>query len=83
MMNISKLTEFFGWCSLINLAILFFATFGLMTLRSWISKIHGKVFHLSEKELAQLYFSYLGHYKIIIMVFNITPYIALRIISHL
>jgi len=43
-------------------------------------KIHGKMSGLDETDLSRAYFQYLAQYKIVFFVFNLVPYIALRII---
>jgi hypothetical protein len=48
-------------------------------MRGTISKIHGNMFGLEEAELSRAYFQYLAQYKILLFVFNLMPYLALRI----
>ena len=43
-------------------------------------KIHRKMFGLSEEVLSKEYFRYLANYKIAIFIFNLVPYLALRIV---
>ncbi|MCW8934563.1 MAG: hypothetical protein OQK98_07545 [Gammaproteobacteria bacterium] len=81
MINISQLTEFLGWASVINLAYLVLATIILMFMRGSISSIHSKMFDIDEKELSSKYFDFLSHYKIVTLVFIVAPYIALKIMS--
>lgn len=81
MMTIEALTAFVGWASVINTTILLLSTIGLIAMRGAITGIHSKLFGLDEKDLGRAYFQYLGQYKIAIIVLNITPYIALKIIA--
>ena len=81
MLTLETLTAFFGWCSIINAGILLLTTFAIGTCRRMVSGIHRRMFDLSETELNAAYFQYLAHYKILILVLNIVPYIVLRIIS--
>ncbi|HNP26207.1 MAG TPA: hypothetical protein PKM20_05680 [Nitrosomonas sp.] len=80
MNSIETATEFFGWCTVINAAILMFAAILLVLMRGSIANIHGKMFKLAEEDLSRAYFQYLAQYKIAIFVFNLGPYIALKII---
>jgi hypothetical protein len=80
MLNIDNLTAFFAYCSAINLSILCLASLMLVIMRRAISRLHGKMFALSEADLARAYFQYLAQYKIAIFMFNIVPYIALRLL---
>ena len=80
-MTIEILTKFLGWVSVINIAILLFSTLGMIIMRGFVTRIHSKLFGLDEKDLGRAYFQYLAQYKIAIIVLNISPYLALRIIS--
>ena len=79
MITFDTLTTFLGWCSVINISVFVFAVIILMTLRESISKIHSKLFGLNPVNLPLTYFQYLGNYKIAIIMFNVVPYIALKI----
>ncbi|MBT5912193.1 MAG: hypothetical protein HOH59_05255 [Rhodospirillaceae bacterium] len=80
-MTIETLTELLGWVSIINIAILLCSTLALISMRGFITKIHSSLFGLDEKDLGRAYFQYLAQYKIAIIVFNIAPYLALKIMS--
>lgn len=79
--NLNSLTTFLGWCSVLNLALLIYATLMLTILRSWVKGLHAKWFGIDPKGLEALYFSYLGHYKLAIIMFNLVPYCALKIMA--
>ena len=79
MNSIETIREFLGWCSVINIGMLFLSTIMLTVMRSWIIKIHANLTGVSEAELPRLYLEFLGNYKMLIIVLNFVPYIALRI----
>ena len=81
MMTIEALTELLGWTSIINIAILLLSTIGVLTMRGSIASIHASLFGVDEKDLGRAYFQYLAQYKIAIIVLNIAPYIALKIMA--
>ena len=81
MLDANYFLIFLGWCSVINISILCFTTFMIFSLKAPISKIHSKMFGVKQENLLPLYFNYLGNYKICIIVFNLVPYIALRVMS--
>jgi hypothetical protein len=81
MQNIDTLTGFFGWCSVINIVMLCLATLMLTLMRDFVSGIHSKMTGLGRSELSVVYFQYLANYKIAILMLNLVPYIALKIIS--
>ena len=51
--------------------------------RDWAVKIHCKMFDLDPATVPKLYFEYLAHYKVLILVFNLGPYIALRVMGYM
>ncbi len=81
MITIETLTELLGWASVINIVILSLSTFIVIAMRGSITRIHSKLFGLDEKDLGRAYFQYLAQYKIAIIVLNIAPYIALKVIA--
>jgi len=79
MFTISELTEFLGWSSVINICLLIATTLAVILMRESITKLHEKMFGIDAKELPILYFQYIAQYKLAIIIFNIVPYIALKI----
>lgn len=79
--TLELLTIFLGWTALINIAVLLFSTVMVLAIRERISKIHAKLFGLDQADVGRAYFQYLAQYKIAILVFNIAPYLALRIMA--
>ena len=80
-MSIESLTTFLGWCSVINIAILLFSTLMMIIMRDLAVKIHSGLFRVTPEALPMMYLQYLGNYKIAIIILNIVPYIALRIMA--
>jgi len=81
MNEIEFFTIFFGWCSVINISLLVLSTISLILMREPILRIHSKLFKLDQSSLPAIYFQYLAGYKIAILIFNLVPYIALKVIN--
>ena len=81
MNTIDQITNFLGWCTIINICILLLSTLSLVIWRKFVTKIHERIFNLSEQELSSLYFRYLAYYKIGVIIFNLVPYFSLKIIG--
>ena len=79
-MSLEQLTGFFGWCSVINIGVLLFSTIMLVLMKDWVINIHSKMFNLNPQVLAPI-FRYLGNLKLLVIVFNLVPYLALKLIS--
>ena len=80
-MSLDQLSTFFGWCLLINVVLLAVMTLAMMLRGEWISRIHAKLFGLSETSVKSEYFNFLANYKLLVTVFNLTPFIALKIMQ--
>ena len=81
MMTLDALTTFFGWCAVINIAVLLISTFLIMIFKQAVMRLHSKFFDVTQDDLPAMYFNYLGNYKIATYVLSIVPYIALKIMS--
>ena len=81
MSSLEAVTAFFGWTTVINFALLFVSSIMVIATRRAISRIHGKMFGLETADLSRAYFQYLAQYKIAIIVFSLTPYIALKLMA--
>jgi hypothetical protein len=80
-MNIEILSNFLFWCAVVNYSILivWFAAFSLA--RERIYAIHGKWYPISSEQFNAVNYAGAAVYKILVLVFNLVPYIALRIIA--
>lgn len=80
-MNLEQLTELFRWMSIINVVLLMVSVILIILLKDFVYKIHAKLFGVNESNLSVVIYSYLGIYKLLIIVFNIVPYFTLLIIN--
>lgn len=80
-MRIETLRSMLAWCTLLNYAILLVWFFVLMFARGWVFRLHTQWFKLSEERFDSLHYQAMAVYKILILVFNLTPYLALRILT--
>lgn len=81
MYSIETITEFLGWCSVINMGLLILSSILTILIRKIAIRFHSKLFNVDEKYLSEAYFQYLGQYKIAILMLNIVPYVALKIMG--
>ena len=78
-MSLKTLKTFFFWMTVINFLILLTSTFGVVMLTQEIKFLHSKMFHVSPDELSLIYFEYLAWYKLLWLIFNLVPYVTMRI----
>ena len=80
-MDIQMLTDFLMWCTIINVGLMIISFLFCVCAGDFVYKIHSKMFPLSKKSFYRAIYSLFGFFKIIIIVFNVVPYIALLIIK--
>ncbi len=81
MVGINELTDFFGWCTVINLGFYLFSAIFIIIFKGFTMDMHSKMVGVDTAKLPSMYFKFLGNYKIGILLFNLTPYIALKFIG--
>lgn len=80
-MSINMLTDFLGWCAVLNIALLFWWVFFMTVAHDWVYRIHTRWFYLNMERFDAIHYAGIAFYKLSIIIFNIAPYLALRIIS--
>ena len=77
-MIIADLTQFFGWASVISIAVLCVMFMMLTVFKQGILEIHSQLFDLSEADLNLIYLKYFAQYKLLMFILFIVPYLALK-----
>jgi len=80
-MEVGFLQSFFLWCLIINTGIYALTAIAVLVLRDIVCKVHKKLFNLDEAEVLRSTQQYLATYKLLITVFNFTPWLAILIIK--
>jgi hypothetical protein len=68
-----------AWSTLINYAILIVWFVAFVAAHDWLREMHGRWFRLSPDQFDLAHYLGMAIYKIGIMLFNLVPYLALRI----
>ena len=79
-MTIETLRHFFGWCALLNYAILLF----WCALTFWapgLLRLATRLFGLTDEQFRSLNYAGISFYKLAIILFTLVPYLALRIMA--
>ena len=80
-MTIEMLTRFFMWCTILN-GGLFVLWVSMLTLApDLVYRTQKKWFPLPRETFDVVIYSFLGLFKIIFLVFNVVPYVALLIVG--
>jgi len=80
-MTIEMLRSALLWCSVINygLLILWFLLFVIP--HEWMYRLYGRWFRLTAEQFDAVNLAGIVLYKLAILLFNLVPYVALRIIG--
>jgi len=80
-MTIDMLLGIFGWSAIINMGLLMWWSLWIMFAHDFVYRMQSKWFNISVEKFDTINYAGMALHKIIIIVFNVTPYLALRIIS--
>ncbi len=78
-MSIEQIAVLLGWCTVLNFGVLGLTAIVLTLFRKPLQELHTRMSGLSTDELNKLYFQYMGNFKILWILFNLTPYLVIRI----
>jgi len=79
-MTVETIRDVLGWCAVINLGLLLWWCLFFMLAHDWMYRIHGKWFKLPVERFDAIHYSGMAFFKICILLFNIAPYLAIRIV---
>ena len=80
-MTVDWLSQVLGWCTIINL-ILLLLWFGFFALaHDWMYRLHTTWFTLSTERFDAIHYAGMALFKLLVMIFNLAPYLALRIVG--
>ena len=80
-MSLDTLRNFFLWCAVINYGMLVIWLLLYMTPHKWIFRIWGRWFHLTVEQFDAANYAGIVIYKAGILLFNLIPYLALRMVG--
>ncbi|WP_339374101.1 DUF6868 family protein [Methylogaea oryzae] len=68
-----------GWCAVLNLGLLLCWFLLFLLAHDRLYRLHARWFQLGEAQFDAIHYGGMAAYKIAILLFNLTPYLALRI----
>ena len=80
-MDIQTLTTFFMWCTIINGAMFVLWATICMFAPDLVYRTQSKFFPIPRETFNVIIYSFLGLFKIFVLLFNVVPYVALLIIG--
>ncbi len=80
-MDIQSLTTFFMWCTILNGSLLILWTVFSGAAPDLVYRTQSKWFPIPRETFNVVIYSFLGLFKIMVLIFNVVPYVALLIIG--
>ena len=80
-MTLEATRSMLAWCSLINIGLLLVWFLFFLFARDWMCRMHSTWFKIPVDRFDALHYGGMGLFKIGILLFNLVPYLALRIVG--
>ena len=80
-MTLEEIRDVLAWCSVINIGVLLIWWIIFMLAHDFVFRIHGKWLKLSVERFDAIHYTAMAFWKMGIFMFNIAPYLALRIVG--
>lgn len=80
-MDIQTFTSFFMWCTIINTGFLLFLALVYLLAPDLTYRLQSKFIPISHETFQVVFYSFIGLFKVLVLVFNVVPWIALLIIG--
>ena len=80
-MDIDTLRHFLGWCAVINIGGLLYWMCFLIFAPEWTYRLHNKWLTITREQFNHAHYLLIGTFKCGVILFNISPYFALRIVA--
>lgn len=69
------------WCSVINIGLLLWWYLFFILAHDWMYRLHGRWFDIPVDRFDAIHYAGMGLFKLGIFLFNLVPYLALRIVG--
>jgi hypothetical protein len=80
-MTVESTQAFLLWCLVINYAILLLWFLAFRFGHDWMFRLHSRWFRLSRERFDSIHYGCMAVYKLGILLLNLAPYVALRLIG--
>lgn len=80
-MTVDILLRALGWSAVINIGLLLWWSLWIVLAHDFVYRMHSKWFKIPVEKFDAIHYAGMAFYKITIIVFNVVPYLALRIIT--
>ncbi len=79
-MTVDETLAVLGWCMVVNFGVLLFLVIARSVAPNLIYRTQRLVTSISQEEFDRTMYTLMGQFKLAIILFNLAPYVALRIV---
>ncbi|MEW6670588.1 MAG: DUF6868 family protein [Thermodesulfobacteriota bacterium] len=79
-MTLVTIRSMLAWCTVINMGLLIGWFLLFFFAHDWIYRIHSKWYHIPQDRFDAIHYAGIAFFKILVLAFNLVPYLALRIV---
>lgn len=79
-MQIEILRDLLAWCALTNIILYLWWVLTFIYAHDWMFRFHSRWFNLTQDRFDSIHYAGIAFYKILIIFFNLIPYVVLRIL---
>lgn len=80
-MTLGIIRSALAWCTLIDLGLLMVWFLFFFMAHDWMYRIHSKWYNISVDKFDTIHYAGIAFFKILVLMFNLVPYLALRIVG--
>ncbi|MBN1276903.1 MAG: hypothetical protein JXA35_05370 [Deltaproteobacteria bacterium] len=80
-MTVEIIRSVLAWCSVINIGLLLFWFLFFTLAHDFIYRMHARWFNIPVETFDSIHYASMAIFKTGIFIFNLVPYLALRIVS--
>ena len=80
-MAFETIRNIFAWCLVMNFGLLLLWLVMFIFAHDWIYKMHSKWYKITPDSFNAIHYGGLGIYKMIVIIFNLFPYLAMHIVG--
>jgi hypothetical protein len=78
-MTVESLRDMLAWCTVIDYIVLLIWFFFFVFAHDWLYRVHSKWYKISREKFDEIHYAGMALFKIGILLFNLAPYLALRL----
>lgn len=79
-MTVEQIAAVLAWCTLINLGLLIWWVLFVLFAHDFTYRMHTRWFKISHEDFDAIHYRLMGVFKMGVILFNLVPYLALRIV---